>query len=136
MVTLTVILFSTKCFLLVYTCIDRLKLKTFKLFVDSDADVSWLLFLKKPTCWILAKTDSQTGKYISHDTTFGPFLCTLLWLSPRVMNDSICTYKDNPTCFIALFHCEQQMRGPSFATADRIIINSFIYSITTNSHFF
>ena len=30
--------------------IDLLKLKAYKLFENSDADLSWLLFLKKPTC--------------------------------------------------------------------------------------
>ena len=29
---------------------DLLKLKAYKLFENSDADLSWLLFLKKPTC--------------------------------------------------------------------------------------
>ena len=29
---------------------DLLKLKAYKLFEISDADLSWLLFLKKPTC--------------------------------------------------------------------------------------
>ena len=45
-----VILFSAKCFLLVYIYIDLLKLKAYKLFENSDADLSWLLFLQKPTC--------------------------------------------------------------------------------------
>ena len=33
-----------------------MKLKAYKLFENSDADLSWLLFLKKPTCdktWII-----------------------------------------------------------------------------------
>ena len=41
MVSLMVILFSTKCFLFVYMYIDLLKLKACKLF---DADLSWLFF--------------------------------------------------------------------------------------------
>ena len=49
MVSLMVTLFSTKCFLFVYMYIDLLKLKAYKLFENSDADLSWL-FLKKPTC--------------------------------------------------------------------------------------
>ena len=49
MVALMVILFSTKCFLFVYMYIDLLKLKVYKLFENSDADLSWLLLLKKPT---------------------------------------------------------------------------------------
>ena len=48
-----VILFSTKCFLFVYIYIDLLKLKA-NTFENSDADLSWLLFLKKPTCLVLA----------------------------------------------------------------------------------
>ena len=44
MVSPMVNLFSTKCFLLVYIYIDLLKLKAYKLFEDSDADLSWLLF--------------------------------------------------------------------------------------------
>ena len=39
-----VILFSTKCFLFVYMYIDLLKLKAYKLFENSAADLSWLLF--------------------------------------------------------------------------------------------
>ena len=39
-----VILFSTKCFLFVYMYIDLLKFKAYKLFENSDADLSWLLF--------------------------------------------------------------------------------------------
>ena len=45
-----VILFSTKCFLFVYMYIDLLKLKAYNLFENSDAELSLLLFLKKPTC--------------------------------------------------------------------------------------
>ena len=41
---------STKCFLFVYMYIDLLKLKAYKLFENSDADLPWLLFLKKTTC--------------------------------------------------------------------------------------
>ena len=46
MVSLVVVLFSTKCFLFVYMYIDLLhvKLKAYKLFENSDADLSWLLF--------------------------------------------------------------------------------------------
>ena len=50
MVSRMVILFSTKCFLFIYMYIALLKLKVYKLFENSDADLSWLLFLKKPTC--------------------------------------------------------------------------------------
>ena len=39
-----VCLFSTKCFLFVYIYIDLLKLKAYKLFDNSDGDLSWLLF--------------------------------------------------------------------------------------------
>ena len=39
-----VILFSTKGFLFVYMYIDLSKLKAYKLFESSDADLSWLLF--------------------------------------------------------------------------------------------
>ena len=49
MVSLMVILFSAKCFLFVYMCIDVLKLKAYKLFENSNPDLSWLLFLKKKT---------------------------------------------------------------------------------------
>ena len=44
MVSLMIILFSTKCFLFVYMYIDLLKLKAYKLFENSDADLSWLPF--------------------------------------------------------------------------------------------
>ena len=50
MVSLMVILFSTKCFLFVYMYIDLLKHKAYKLLENSDAGVSKVLFLKKPTC--------------------------------------------------------------------------------------
>ena len=39
-----VIIFGTKCFLFVHMYIDLLKLKAYKLFENSDADLSWLLF--------------------------------------------------------------------------------------------
>ena len=42
-----VILLSTKCFLFVYMYVDLLKLKAYKLFENSDADLSWLLFCKE-----------------------------------------------------------------------------------------
>ena len=48
--SLTVILFGTECFLFVYIYKDLLKIKTYKLFENSNADLSWLLFSKKPTC--------------------------------------------------------------------------------------
>ena len=51
MVSLMVILFSTKCFLFVYMYIFLLKLKAYKLFEDSDADLSRVYFLKKPNCF-------------------------------------------------------------------------------------
>ena len=35
---------QNKCFLFVYMYIDLLKLKAYKLFENSDADLSWLLF--------------------------------------------------------------------------------------------
>ena len=58
MVSIMIILFSTKCCLFVYMYIDLLKLKTYKLFEKSDADLSWLFFLKKPTCYpILLSAD-------------------------------------------------------------------------------
>ena len=44
MVSLMVILFSTKCFLYVYMYIDLLKPIAYKLFEKSDADLFWLLF--------------------------------------------------------------------------------------------
>ena len=40
-----------KMLLFVYIYIDLLKLKACKLFENSDADLSWLIFLKKPTCF-------------------------------------------------------------------------------------
>ena len=39
-----IILFSTKCFFSVNMYIDLLKLKAYKLFENSDADLSWLRF--------------------------------------------------------------------------------------------
>ena len=57
MVSPMVILFSTKCFLFVYMYIDLLKLQAYKLFEHSDADLSWLVFLKKPTCTRPFSTD-------------------------------------------------------------------------------
>ena len=51
MVSRTVILFRTKCFLFVYTHTHThtyiLKLKAYKLLENSDADLSWLLFFFK-----------------------------------------------------------------------------------------
>ena len=47
MVSLMVILFSPKCFLFVYMYIDILKLKAYKLFENSDGDLSWLFFFKE-----------------------------------------------------------------------------------------
>ena len=44
MVSLMIILFRTKWFLFVYTYIYLLKLKAYKLFENSGADFSWLLF--------------------------------------------------------------------------------------------
>ena len=50
MISLMVILIGTKCFWFVYMYIDVLKLKAYKVFENTDADLSWLLFFKKPTC--------------------------------------------------------------------------------------
>ena len=44
MVSLMAILFSTKCFLFVYMYIDLSKLKAYKLFENSEADLSRFLF--------------------------------------------------------------------------------------------
>ena len=59
MVSLMVILFSTKRFLFVYMYIDLLKLKAYKLFENNDSDLSWSLFREvnlyfTPTCLRLA----------------------------------------------------------------------------------
>ena len=59
MVSLTVILFSTKPFLFVYMYIDLSKLKASRLFENSDADLS---FLKKPTC-ILSVNEKSPPEY-------------------------------------------------------------------------
>ena len=40
-------LFSTKCFLFVYIYIDLLKLKAYKLFEDSDTDLSVSFFFQE-----------------------------------------------------------------------------------------
>ena len=47
MVSLKVIMFSTKGLLFVYMYIDLLKFKAYKAFENSDADLSWLLFFFK-----------------------------------------------------------------------------------------
>ena len=47
-----------------------MKLKAYKLFENSDADLSWLLFLKKPTCdktWI--HLDAQNGSHFNKMAT-------------------------------------------------------------------
>ena len=55
--------------LFVYIYIDLLKLKAYKLFENSDADLSRLLFLKKPTCWrknqgiVIARLLSMSASY-------------------------------------------------------------------------
>ena len=46
MVSLMVILFSTKCFLFVYMYIDLSKRKAYKVFETSDANLPWLLFYR------------------------------------------------------------------------------------------
>ena len=55
MVSRMVILFSTKCFLFVYMYIDLLKLKAHKLFENSEAGLSWLLFF----AYIMQTKDSH-----------------------------------------------------------------------------
>ena len=44
MVSLMVIQYVIKCILFIYMYINVLKLKAYKLFENSDADLSWLLF--------------------------------------------------------------------------------------------
>ena len=44
MASLIVVLFNKKCFLFVYIYIDLFKLKAYKPFENSVADLSWLLF--------------------------------------------------------------------------------------------
>ena len=71
MVSLMVILFSTKCFLLVHMYIDLLKLKAYKLFGDGDGGLSWLPFLKKPTCRSYIEVVTPLGSIpLSMQTTF------------------------------------------------------------------
>ena len=58
-----VIPFSTKCFLFVYIYIDVLKLKAYKLFENSDADLSWLLFNPFPNKpWFLRVCNTRLLK--------------------------------------------------------------------------
>ena len=56
------ILFYTKCFLIVYVYTDLSKPKAYKLFENSDADLFWLLFLKKQIC-SLNKSNKLEIKY-------------------------------------------------------------------------
>ena len=72
-----VFLFSTKCFLFVYMYIDLLKLKAYKLFENSDADLSWLLFFKeanmlKPLWGNAFSKNRVKSKFCLLQTT-GPF---------------------------------------------------------------
>ena len=62
-----VILFSTQCLLSVYMYIDPLKLKAYKLFKNGDADLSWLLFLKEPTCLINTGVHSRAKCILTND---------------------------------------------------------------------
>ena len=73
-----VILFSTKCFLFVYFCIDLLKLKAYKLFENSDADLSWLLFLKKPTCKICQAVGIQLYHKVAYKRMKFDLNCEIL----------------------------------------------------------
>ena len=52
-----------KMLLFVYIYVDLLKLKAYKLFEISDADLSWLLFLKKPTCLLYGLTICPENGY-------------------------------------------------------------------------
>ena len=56
------ILFSTKCFLFVYMYIDLLKLQAYKLFKNSEAHLSWLLFFRSQL--VLGFTTTSTVKVI------------------------------------------------------------------------
>ena len=73
MVSLMVILFSTKCSLLAYMYTDLLKLKAFKLIENSDADRSWLLFLMRPACSNLIYL-SQIATLYSNELSFNKHL--------------------------------------------------------------
>ena len=50
--------------------IDILKLKAYKLLQNSDADLSRLLFLKKPTCvYYIHFSDSRIRRHLYADIT-------------------------------------------------------------------
>ena len=57
-----VILFSVKCFLFVYMYIGLLKLTDYKLFENSDADLS---FLKNPNCIVLMFTGRRGCRFFT-----------------------------------------------------------------------
>ena len=73
MVSLMVILFSTKCFLFVYMYIDLLKLKAYEVFENSDADLSFFfkeanLFLQHlvPALNITVISNQNDFKLVTH----------------------------------------------------------------------
>ena len=70
-----------KMLLFVYIYVDLLKLKAYKLFENSDADLSWLLFLKKPTCVIRHWEKLHTGLFFFHHN--------VLWSSTRIFEPSV-----------------------------------------------
>ena len=74
MVSLMVILFR-KWFLFVYMYIyiDSLKIKTYEVFENSDADLSWLLFSKKPTCFCLKGSNDTKQLLLSASRIVIPF---------------------------------------------------------------
>ena len=77
---LTVILFSTKCFLFVYIFIDLLKLTAYKLFENSDADLSWFLFLKEAKLYRIELIEALSS---THATKIKNFQCTCTMYSLR-----------------------------------------------------
>ena len=75
MVSRMVILFSTKCFLFVYMFIDPLKLKAYKVFENSDADLSGFFF-KEANLYkhILVQYIGESVTHIYKDIWFNTLL--------------------------------------------------------------
>ena len=70
MVSLMVILFTTKCFLFVYMYIDLLKLKAYTVFENSDADLSWLLFFFFFKAKVISCRSVTCVSWLSHTCTY------------------------------------------------------------------
>ena len=116
-----VILFITKYFLFVYMYIDLLKLKAYKLFENSDADLSWLLL--------------QRSQHVQNTKKNPLSLASVLSLTSQETRQSPDTSRETPSRLNKIhYHTDSKVIACELVGRTVIAFMAFYHITTLVSH--